>query len=188
LRSVEQSIARRRQEVVLDHEADNAHAEMQMHLLTIGASLGYRVAIASNDRSRGFAGQKFSSFCVPELPVISSDAETQATIGLIDVLWLTNDATSVVSAFEVEKSTSIYSGILGLTDLSLCAGAALPALYLVIPDGREKDVRAQLRRPALASHGRAIRYILFSELRKYCDAVCKLGADHIVMLRLAKSA
>lgn len=38
------------------------------------------------------------------------------TVSLIDVIWL-KPTGEFVSAFEVEKSTSIYSGILRLEDL-----------------------------------------------------------------------
>ncbi len=43
------------------------------------------------------------------------NAATNSVIELIDVLWL--DQIAVAAAFEVEKSTSIYSGLLRMSDL-----------------------------------------------------------------------
>src|SRR3546814_1317359 len=49
--------------------------------------------------------------------VCSSDLAADA-IGLIDVLWLESGG-RVAAAFEVEHSTSIYSGIVRMLDLAL---------------------------------------------------------------------
>src|SRR3546814_19898469 len=69
---------------------------------------------------------------------------------LIDVLWLEHSTAMVAAAFEVEHSTSIYSGIVRMLDLALSSENLhlSTALFLVAPDAREADVRAQLRRPA----------------------------------------
>lgn len=48
------------------------------------------------------------------LPLQFDDA-TNRTIELIDVLWL--DRNSIVAAFEIESTTSIYSGLLRMADL-----------------------------------------------------------------------
>ena len=53
--------------------------------------------------------------------------------------------------FEVEHTTSIYSGVVRLLDLELGSAAeAAHGLFLVAPDEREEDVRSQLRRPAFS--------------------------------------
>jgi len=66
-----------------------------------------------------------------------------------------------VSAYEVEKSTSIYSGILRLSDLALkLSKSENVSLYLVAPEQREKDIITQLKRPAFIKHkGRKVRKI-----------------------------
>ena len=59
--------------------------------------------------------------------------------------------------------------------------------YLVAPDGREKEVQAQLRRPAFANlNGLELRYLLFSELCEHCAGLCKFGGDHRALLKIAK--
>lgn len=93
----------------------------------------------------------------------------------------------MIAAFEVEKSTSIYSGILRLTDLSYSMTNEDQVIYLVVPDNREKDVVLQLTRPAIKKANVAIKYICFSNLRQHCDALCKFGDSHHIMDKIAKS-
>jgi len=111
------------------------------------------------------------------------------TIALIDVIWFEKVNNKLVSAYEVEKSTSIYSGILRLTDLALTIpNSEKISLYLVAPEQREKEIIAQLKRPSLiAKEGIKISYILFSELCTHCDSICKFGNDHTIMEKVAKS-
>jgi type II restriction enzyme len=87
----------------------------------------------------------------------------------------------------VEKSTSIYSGILRLTDLSYTIADDDEVFYLIVPDKREKDVVAQLSRPAIKQNKVMIKYILFSDLRQHCDALCKFGDSHLIMEKIARN-
>ena len=87
----------------------------------------------------------------------------------------------------MEKSTSIYSGILRLTDLSYSIADGDEIFYLVVPESREKDVIAQLSRPSLKQIKTPINYILFSELRNHCEALCKFGENHKIMEKISKT-
>lgn len=104
------------------------------------------------------------------------------------MLWFQKGTNNIVGAFEVEKSTSIYSGILRLTDLAYSIADGDEVFYIIIPDSREKDVISQLNRPSIKNITVPIKYILFSELRTNCDAICKFGDTHFIMERIAKSA
>ncbi|MBL7712660.1 MAG: type II restriction endonuclease, partial [Chitinophagaceae bacterium] len=95
-----------------DKAEESLHTEMQYHLLKIGTALGYDVICASNDRSKSYQGSGFSLLCLPFCPELHTDKDTQNTIKLIDILWFKKGTDNIVGAFEVEKSTSIYSGIL----------------------------------------------------------------------------
>ncbi len=86
----------------------------------------------------------------------------------------------------MEKSTSIYSGILRLKDLFYSFSNNRPTLYLVIPDKRENEVRFQLSRPAIKNGGVEVCYILFSDLKEHCDSICKFGEDKEIMKKIAK--
>ncbi|HEX3025515.1 MAG TPA: type II restriction endonuclease [Chitinophagaceae bacterium] len=183
----EKNIEKRQREIQDEKQEDNLHTEMQYHLLKIGNSLGYDVTPASNDKSKTYNGQNFSFLSVNKFPDLPTDKDTQNTIRLIDVLWFEKGTNNIIGAFEIEKSTSIYSGILRLSDLHFSLADGDEVFYIIIPDIREKDVIFQLNRPAIKKSGMNIRYILFSELKANCDAICKFGSDHSIMQKIAKS-
>ncbi len=103
--------------------------------------------------------------CLAALPPAVAAAPGADAVRFIDVLWIAPagpaDGGAVAAAFEVEHTTSIYSGIVRLLHLALSAPALDPAvaagtapgranLYLFAPDSREGDVREQLARPAFS--------------------------------------
>lgn len=131
-------------------ESDRTHSEIQAWLRDIGLALGYDIWIASNDRGRLHDGVRLGEGCLESLPTSISTSTGADAIRLIDVLWLEQGGDRVAAAFEVEHSTSIYSGIVRMLDLAL-SGSDLHAtagLFLVAPDARESEVRAQIARPA----------------------------------------
>jgi type II restriction enzyme len=179
---------RRHEQVQDDLAQDQTHTQMQYLLCRIGSALGYEVCVASNDRSRSFNGKYLSQLCLPCMPSLGLAQEVAGTIELIDVLWLEKETHRIVSAFEVEKSTSIYSGILRLSDLALALPDHETKLCLVVPDVREKEVIAQLKRPSFVAANRTQpSYLLFSDLAQHCDAICRFGADHRVLDRIVKT-
>lgn len=184
---LEKAIEKRHKEVSNEKEEEHQHDEMQYHLLKIGTSLGYDVIPANNDKSKTYKGNKFSFMSLANCPEVNLDKDTQNTIKLIDVLWFKKGTNEIVGAFEVEKSTSIYSGILRLTDLYYSFESCDEVFYIIIPDNREKDVQLQLSRPAIKNSDIQIKYILFSELRQNCEAICKFGADNTIMNKISKS-
>lgn len=186
LARIEKQIAKRHREVKAEHDEEDLHAEMQYTLLKIGHSLGYDVIAASNDRSKNYKGNYFSAISLKSFPEMAVDRETLNTIGLIDVVWFEKGTSRAVAAFEVEKSTSIYSGILRLSDLALSFSEQAADLFLVIPGSREKDVILQLTRPSIKSGKLPIQYVVFNDLRENCDAICRLGESHKIMNRIAK--
>lgn len=187
-KKIERLIEKRRETVEQEKAEDNLHTEMQYHLLKIGNALGYDVIAASNDRSKSHSNNSFSFISLKQFPEIDLDRDTLNTVKLIDVLWFQKNTNNVIAAFEVEKSTSIYSGILRLTDLSFTIADGDEVFYLIIPDKREKDVISQLIRPAIRQNNVVIKYIMFSDLRQHCEALCRFGETHHIMEKIAKSA
>ncbi|NHA05638.1 hypothetical protein DIU31_027370 [Mucilaginibacter rubeus] len=183
---LEKLIEKRHKDKKAETEDEHLHNEMQYRLLKIGCSLGYDVIAASNDRSKSWDGNKFTFISLAEFPQMDLEKEILNTVKLIDVLWFVKGTSKVIAAFEVEKSTSIYSGILRLTDLIYSVQDDGEMLYLVVPDQREKDVIMQLSRPSIRKGNMQMAYICFSDLRQYCDAICKLGEDHHSMKKIAK--
>ncbi len=165
-------------------EADRTHTEIQGWLRDLGRALGYQVWVAANDRNRPLGGGRLADGCCDSLPPALTDGPGGDAIRLIDVLWLesseasvANDAARVVAAFEVEHTTSIYSGIVRLLDLALGAARAMPAaLFLVAPDAREGEVRTQLARPAFAGVADLeLRFLPYGELATHRDAMARFG-------------
>jgi Mrr restriction endonuclease-like protein len=149
--------------------APTVHTEIQAVLLRLGAEMSYDVWVARNDRSRTVGNKQFVEFprMLTTLPV-QFDEATKRTIELIDVLWLKGKA--IIAAFEVESTTSIYSGLLRMADLvSMQPNINIP-LYLVAPDERRDKVFAEVNRPTFAALqpplAEICRYIGFETLRE----------------------
>ncbi len=159
-------------------ESDRTHAEIQAWLRDLGLALGYDVWIAANDRGRLHGGMPLGQGCLEHLPEAIAVSPGADSIRLIDVLWLGANQ-HVAAAFEVEHSTSIYSGIVRMLDLALSGGDlhAAAGLFLVAPDAREADVRAQLRRPAFSRVADLdFAYLPYAELEKHRDAIARFGS------------
>jgi hypothetical protein len=145
------------------------HTEIQSLLLLLGSDMGFDVWVARNDRSREFNGKRFSE--LPKLKVelpLQFDEATNRTIELIDVLWLKGN--SIVAAFEIESTTSVYSGLLRMSDLTAMQPNLNIPLYLVAPDERRDKVLTEINRPTFSKLepplSEVCRFIPFSELRK----------------------
>lgn len=185
--AAEKAARKRHREVEEDRAEEGEHLRMQAILARVGRALGYDVHVAVNDRGRVCEGVPLASLAVERLPDLGLPDDVAQTVSLIDVLWLAQGTADGVAAFEVEKSTSIYSGILRLIDLARSAPNRAAHLYLVAPDCREREIQAQLCRPSFADLGDAqVRYILFSDLRTHCDGLCKFGGDHRALLKIAR--
>jgi len=183
---IEKKIRKRHSEVMCEIEEENIHTEMQYHILKIGNSIGYDVIAAVNDRSKCYNGNNLSFISMNNFPTVDVDKDTYKTITLIDAVWFETDSNNITCAFEVEKSTSIYSGILRLKDLHYSFPCNPPSLYLIIPDKREKEVIFQLLRPSIKNSDVEIHYILFSDLRKDCEAICKFGEDKEILKKISR--
>ena len=150
------------------------HEEMQWLLLKLGSDMGLDVWVARNDRNKQYNGVSFSD--VPrlrkELPR-QFDEATNRTIELIDVLWLQKDA--IMAAFEVEHTSSIYSGLLRMSDLISMQPNLRINLYIVAPDERSDKVIAEVNRPTFArlnpSMPKICKFIPYSQLKKEVEQI-----------------
>ncbi len=150
------------------------HEEMQWLLLKLGSDIGLDVWVARNDRNKQYNGVAFNS--IPnlrrELPR-QFDEATNRTIELIDVLWLQKDA--IIAAFEVEHTSSIYSGLLRMSDLISMQPNLKINLYVVAPDDRSDKVIAEVNRPTFArlnpSLPKICKFIPYSQLKKEIERI-----------------
>ena len=176
LAKVRELSAKEKKETKQAREGDQTHAEIQGWLRDLGWALGFDVWVAANDRSRLFGAGKLGDGCLNELPLSVRGAGD--AVALIDIVWFTTEG-QPAAAFEVEHTTSIYSGIVRLLDLAHGAELtnAVP-LFLAAPDSREKEVRDQLQRPAFRNAVNALhlRYLPYSELEKNREAMARFGA------------
>lgn len=178
LARVREEVEKTRKARDTEREGDRTHTEVQGWLRDLGRALGFDVWIAANDRNRSYGSGRLADGCMEVLPDSVSGVSEAETVRLIDVLWLNSGSGHVAAAFEVEHSTSIYSGIVRLLDLALGAsGAAVKGLFLVAPDDREDEVRAQLGRPAFSRVAELdVRYLPYGELERHREAMARFGA------------
>jgi len=156
---------------------DRSHTEVQGWLRDLGRALGFDVYVAANDRGRTWAGGLLGDRCLTDLPAAIAARPGCDAVRLIDVIWFEAGTPHVAAAFEVEHSTSIYSGIVRLLDLALSGSErTVRGLYLVAPDEREDAVRAQIRRPAFRHVAHLeVRYLPYGELARHREAMGRFG-------------
>ncbi len=157
---------------------DRTHTQVQGWLRDLGLALGYHVWIASNDQGRSLGDGRLGDGCLDSLPAAIRNAAGFEAIRLIDVLWLNPANEEVVAAYEVEHTTSIYSGIVRLLDLALGPAQRLSGLFLVAPDDRESEVRAQLRRPAFSRVADlGVCFLSYGDLERHRESIGRFGSD-----------
>lgn len=177
---------KRHAEVEQDLQEERLHTRVQYQLAELGRALGYEVSVARNDRSAVCEGVPLGYRCLDRLPDLGLPPEVHDTVDLIDVLWLYPGEARIACAFEVEKSTSIYSGMLRLADMALSLPGREEHLYLVAPRSREREIVEQARRPMFQRHDEfSLFYLLFEDLDRHFDSLCRLGGDRTILTRLA---
>ena len=153
------------------------HLEIQYKLLKLGSDMGFDVWVARNDKGKEYKGIKISDLkrLKLELP-LQFDEATNKTIELIDVLWLQGNA--IVAAFEIESTTSIYSGLLRMSDLLAMQPNLNIPLYIVAPDERREKVMIEVNRPTFSRLSPPLAevcsYISFSSLRENIERVASI--------------
>jgi hypothetical protein len=154
-----------------------SHNEIQWLLLKLGGDIGLDVWVAKNDKGKSFKGIPFSSAKrLKETLPLQFDEATTRTIQLIDVLWLKGN--SIQAAFEIESTTSIFSGLLRMSDLITMQPNLKIPLYIVAPSERRNKVITEVNRPTFARlsppMAEMCRFISFEELRKQLQVAEKL--------------
>lgn len=122
--------------------------QIQAALAEIGTRMGFQIWLPRADRGRVLTKWKPDiGVLLEELPV-GFDQTTMKTIEQIDVLWLKKR--TIVRAFEVEHTTSIYSGILRMADMLAMQPNLKIKLHIVAPASRREKVFQEIRRPVFA--------------------------------------
>lgn len=161
------------------------HTEIQHLLLKLGSSMGFDMWVAQNDRNLEIGGEPFSKlFDLQESLPLSFDRATLRTIRYIDVLWLSGHG--IEAAFEIESTTSVYSGLLRMSDLTVMQPNLNIPLYLVAPQDRRDKVIREVNRPTFSNRNRqtdlvdVCRYISFKTLRERIEDIeAKIGLRYL---------
>ena len=176
------------EEKLENDELKNLHYKIQYILADIGNNIGYRSWIASNDHNRHYQGNRLGDVSLARLPetINRLPIHIRETVSLIDVIWFSKNDLPIAS-FEVEKSTSIMSGMNRMDDFYQVNQNDM-MLYIVAPDHRENEVLAQFNRPHymrnhdLHDH---IRYILFKDLIENYLSIKRFGKDFSILAAIS---
>ena len=114
------------------------HTEIQAKLRDIGLFEGFDVWVA--DRGTMWNNRPLGDGCLTDLPVVAAD-RTRSVMRLIDVIWFRKGAGHPVRFFEIEHSTSVYSGLLRFNDVMI--DFPIPEAFIV---GDGERTRAKFER------------------------------------------
>jgi hypothetical protein len=114
------------------------HTEIQAKLRDIGLFEGFDVWVA--DRGTLWNGRPLGEGCLTDLPVVAAE-RTRSVMRMIDVIWFRKGAGHPVRFFEVEHSTSVYSGLLRFNDVMI--DFPIPEAFIV---GDGEKTRAKFER------------------------------------------
>lgn len=140
-------------------EEESNHTKAQYLLVNAGKISGCSVWVASNDKNRKYKGKVLGDNCIDNLPNFGLNKEATEKISFIDTIWIQQN--SPICAFEVETTTSIYSGLLRMSDLIALVPALKIKLFIVAPRERQDKVMKELRRPTFKKIG----------LNEYCKFI-----------------
>ena len=153
---------------IIDDQIERApteHTEIQWRLIGLGHRSNFDVWVPSADKSKEFDGHRFADFVIKEF---QETIDVPTYIKNIDTVWKLGH--SIKSAFEIEHSTSIYSGILRLSDLRTLTPNSTYPLFIVASRERKNKVFDQLRRPTFSDNhlalDRAVKFLSYDSIRK----------------------
>lgn len=169
-------------------EVIRTHTKAQFMLAKLGRNLCDFVWIAPDNRSESWQNERLGDLSIHELPKIATDPAEQKIIPYIDVIWLGKNK-RFQAVFEIECTTSIYSGLLRMTDLMELYPNLNFSFYIVVPEARVKKVKEQLSRPtfkALELHKKC-KWIVIEELEEHWEKIMKWGSDADIIERISYS-
>ncbi len=122
--------------------------KIQALIAEIGEKMNFKIWLPRSDRQRIAEMWKPKTDCLLEILPLNYDDATLKTIENIDVLWI--KGRSIIRAFEVEHTTSIYSGILRMADLMALQPNLNISAHIVAPNDRKEKVLQEISRPVFA--------------------------------------
>ena len=126
---------------------------IQALLAHIGEKMGFSIWLPKRDRGGILQEWKPTPSVMLDVLPLNYDETTIKTIEQIDVIWLKRR--SIIRAFEVEHTTSVYSGILRMADLLALQPNMDIKLHIVAPLTRREKVFQEIQRPVFSLLDRA---------------------------------
>jgi hypothetical protein len=169
-------------------EVIRTHTKAQAMLAKLGLELCDFVWIAPDNRSESWQNERLGDLSIHELPKMGIDQAEQKIIPYIDVIWLGKNKI-FKAVFEIECTTSIYSGLLRMTDLIELYKSLNFSFYIVVPEARVKKVKEQLSRPTFKALelDKKCKWIIIEELEKKWEEMMEWGTDPAIINRIAYS-
>ena len=151
---------------------DRVHVKMQWALIQLGRAEGCSVWVPPNDRNLSFRRESLASNTLDRLPNFGFEENTRRIVQNIDVLWLSRN--TIRKAFEVESTTSVYSGLLRLNDLVLAQPNNVIDLYIVADKSKRARVQSQLIRPSFQSLIPKCEFVSFTYIEEQINKLATL--------------
>lgn len=133
---------------VIEEKEVRESVKIQALIALIGEKMGFKIWLPRNDRNLVLQEWKPEGDVLLNTLPLNYDVVTIKTIEQIDVLWLRRR--SIVRAFEIEHTTSIYSGILRMADLLALQPNMDIKLHIVAPEERKEKVFSEIQRPVFS--------------------------------------
>ena len=135
------------------HQAvpDLSHSQVQSLLGAIGTNKNFDVWIPSNNR--GSPDWALSNPFEARTALPSGFDQIEDILGQVDVIWIAKGGNDIRALFEVEHSTSIYSGLLRFNDIHLVAPNLKTKFSIVSNSERRSRFARQLNRPTFRASG-----------------------------------
>jgi hypothetical protein len=146
-------------------KASTVHDEMQWRLISLGNKSHFDVWVPRSDQNRQYMGQRFRDLVITEF---HETLDVPSYIKNIDTVWKLGF--SIKSAFEIEHTTQIYSGILRLSDLRALAPNSNYPLFIVAERDRKSSVFKQLKRPTFSNDylnlDKVVKFLSYDKIRQ----------------------
>lgn len=185
IQTIGKQIAEQKIEIIEEeHEKEpTEHDEIQWCLIKFGKAAGNDVWIPKNDQNKVYKGNSFRDFILKQF---EPGLDIPKAVENIDCVW--RYGFQIKSAFEIEHTTAIYSGILRLADLKSVAPNSNYPLIIVAPREMRTRVYDQVRRPAFSNPylklREAIKFLSYERIReldqKFSDSLSELTTEMVL--------
>jgi len=138
------------EEIIKKDKEEYLHTKIQWLLIKIGLYKGYDVWVAKNDLNKEYNGEKFKDLCLNNLPPFTGP-DVLDIAQYVDVIWFKKKTINPIAFFEVETTTSIYSGLLRLNDIII--NFPIDKAYIISSKNREALFKNQIKRKTFIYSG-----------------------------------